>query len=188
MGYACGDERDAIHVVFGTNRHVNVAHGVRGRAFYGSARSRIDWCQVDPLATTSRGRPYLPSRCDERQMFNRRGTNGAAVERLRQRFSKLNEPIHLRSARRRNTCLATDLFALADLMNQKYDREDGERGDELKAAAVVDLARTIEQHPQLTGRDNPNSDREAAQQEGVVPSKNAHVMSSAGGSLLVIGS
>jgi hypothetical protein len=40
----------------------------------------------------------------------------------------------------------------------------------------------------LTGRDNPDSDGEAAQQEGVVPSKNAHVMSCAGGSLLVIGS
>src|SRR5215475_12262026 len=117
-------------------------------------------------------------------MFNRRGTNRAAIERLRERFSELNEPIHLRSAHRRNARLSTDLFPLADLMNQKYDRQDGERGDELEAAAMVDLTRTIEQRPELSGRNDPERDGEPAQQEGVVTSKNAHVMSSAGGSPL----
>jgi len=73
-------------------------------------------------------------------------------------------------------------------MNQKYDRQDDESGNELEAAAMVDLARTIEQRPQLAGRDDSDSDGEPTEQEDVVTSKNAHEVSSAAVSPSVIGS
>ena len=90
-------------------------------------------------------------------MFDRRGANRAAVERFRQHFSELYEPIHFRGPGCRHVRVPTHLLTFTDLMNQKYDRQDHEPGNELEAAAVVDLTRTVEQRPQLARRDDPDS-------------------------------
>jgi hypothetical protein len=100
---------------------------------------------------------------------------------LCQRFSELNEPIHLRGPHRRDARLSTHLLALADLMYQEYDGQDDEAGDKLQASAMVDLTRAVEQRPELAGRDNPDRYGKSAQQKGIVPSENAHLISAAGG-------
>ena len=107
-------------------------------------------------------------------MLGRRRANRVAVERTRQRLAECDEPPHLRDARGRLRRLDAHLFALADLIHQEDYGEDEECGHELQAAAMVDFARPIEELAEGTRRHDEHGDREAANQKGVVPSKNAH--------------